>query len=159
MQREGDASSHSEWRDAEAAVLATSRLVRIASELGKRVHVLHVSTADEMALLAQHKDVATVEVTPQHLTLTAREAYADLGTRAQMNHRSRRAGRRWRRRSGVMFRQPHKEKSYRACPACRRSCRDRHVGRPVRALTIDERFPAGSQKRPHLGCYDRLSSI
>lgn len=85
MQREGDASSHSEWRDAEAALLATSRLVRIASELGKRVHVLHVSTADEMALLAQHKDVATVEVTPQHLTLTAREAYADLGTRAQMN--------------------------------------------------------------------------
>ncbi len=85
LQREGDASSHSEWRDAEAALLATSRLVRLASELGKRVHVLHVSTAQEMALLAQHKDVATVEVTPQHLTLTAEEAYAGLGTHAQMN--------------------------------------------------------------------------
>jgi dihydroorotase len=85
LQREGDASSHSEWRDAEAALIATSRLVRLASELGKRVHVLHVSTADEMALLAQHKDVATVEVTPQHLTLTADEAYAALGTHAQMN--------------------------------------------------------------------------
>ena len=82
LQREGDASSHSEWRDPEAALVATSRLVRIASELGKRVHVLHVSTADEMTLLAQHKDVATVEVTPQHLTLNAREAYAALGTRA-----------------------------------------------------------------------------
>jgi dihydroorotase len=85
IQREGDASSHSEWRDEEAALIATSRLVRVASELGKRVHVLHVSTADEMALLAQHKAVATVEVTPQHLTLTAREAYAALGTHAQMN--------------------------------------------------------------------------
>jgi dihydroorotase len=85
IQREGDASSHSEWRDAEAALIATSRLVRLASELGKRVHVLHVSTADEMALLAQHKDVATVEVTPQHLTLTADEAYAALGAHAQMN--------------------------------------------------------------------------
>ena len=85
IQREGDASSHSEWRDAEAALIATSRLVRIASEFGKRVHVLHVSTGDEMALLAQHKDVATVEVTPQHLTLTTEEAYAALGTHAQMN--------------------------------------------------------------------------
>jgi dihydroorotase len=85
LQRAGDASSHSEWRDAEAALLATSRLVRLASELGKRVHVLHVSTADEMELLAKHKDVATVEVTPQHLTLTAKEAYAALGTHAQMN--------------------------------------------------------------------------
>jgi dihydroorotase len=85
LQREGDASSHSEWRDAEAALIATSRLVRLASELGKRVHVLHVSTADEMTLLAQHKDVATVEVTPQHLTLIASEAYAALGAHAQMN--------------------------------------------------------------------------
>ena len=85
MQREGDASSHSEWRDAEAALNATARLLRLASEAGKRVHVLHVSTEAEMALLAQHKDVATVEVTPQHLTLTAQEAYAALGTLAQMN--------------------------------------------------------------------------
>jgi dihydroorotase len=85
LQREGDPSSHSEWRDARAAFAATERLVRVASQAGKRVHVLHVSTKEEMEFLALHKDVASVEVTPQHLTLAAPEAYAALGTKAQMN--------------------------------------------------------------------------
>jgi dihydroorotase len=85
LQREGDPSSHSEWRDAKAALVATERLLRLASAAGKRVHVLHVSTREEMALLALHKDVASVEVTPQHLTLEANDAYEALGTRAQMN--------------------------------------------------------------------------
>jgi dihydroorotase len=84
-QREGDPSSHSEWRDVQAALQATERLLRLARVAGKRVHVLHVSTAEEMTLLARHKDIASVEVTPQHLTLAAPEAYAALGTRAQMN--------------------------------------------------------------------------
>ncbi len=85
LRREGDPASHSEWRDAEAALAATERLLRLATEAGKRVHVLHVSTAAEIELLALHKDVASVEVTPQHLTLIAEEAYAKLGTKAQMN--------------------------------------------------------------------------
>jgi dihydroorotase len=84
-QREGNPSSHSEWRDAEAAFASTERLLRLARQAGKRVHVLHVSTGEEMALLALHKDIASVEVTPQHLTLVAPEAYAALGTKAQMN--------------------------------------------------------------------------
>jgi dihydroorotase len=62
LQREGDPSSHSEWRDAEAALAATGRLLRLASAAGKRV-----------------------EVTPQHLTLEANGAYQTLGTKAQMN--------------------------------------------------------------------------
>jgi dihydroorotase len=85
LQRDGDPSSHSEWRDAEAALASTERLLRLARRAGKRVHVLHVSTGEEMALLALHKDVASVEVTPQHLTLAAPEAYVTLGTKAQMN--------------------------------------------------------------------------
>jgi dihydroorotase len=85
LQREGDPSSHSEWRDPEAALAATMRLLRLATAAGKRVHVLHVSTGEEMALLALHKDVASVEVTPQHLTLATPDAYEDLGTLAQMN--------------------------------------------------------------------------
>jgi dihydroorotase len=82
---EGDPASHSVWRDETAALKATTRLVTIAREVGKRVHVLHVSTAEEMQFLADHKDVASVEVTPQHLTLKAPECYARLGSRAQMN--------------------------------------------------------------------------
>lgn len=85
LQREGDPSSHYEWRDAQAALASTERLLRLAAHAGKRVHVLHVSTAEEMALLALHKDFASVEVTPQHLTLAAPEAYERLGTKAQMN--------------------------------------------------------------------------
>jgi dihydroorotase len=85
LRRDGDPASHSEWRDPEAALAATAKLLRLAIAAGKRVHVLHVSTAAEMQLLALHKDVASVEVTPQHLTLAAPEVYRRLGTKAQMN--------------------------------------------------------------------------
>jgi len=49
------------------------------------VHVLHVTTADEIEFLKDHKDVATCEVTPQHLTLASPEAYERLKGLAQMN--------------------------------------------------------------------------
>jgi dihydroorotase len=84
FQRAGDPSSHPVWRDEEAARLCTERLLRIARKHGKRIHVLHISTAEELPLLAANRDVATVEVTPHHLTLTAAD-YARLGTRLQMN--------------------------------------------------------------------------
>lgn len=80
-----DPASHPEWRDAETALAATRRLLRLAQAVRRRVHVLHVTTAEEMDLLREHRDLATVEVTPQHLTLAAPECYRRLGTRAQMN--------------------------------------------------------------------------
>jgi dihydroorotase len=80
----GDAASHPIWRDVEAARLCTERLLRIAKKYNKRIHVLHISTADELPLLAAHRDVATVEVTPHHLTLSA-DDYDRLGTKLQMN--------------------------------------------------------------------------
>jgi dihydroorotase len=80
----GNPASHPVWRDAEAARLCTERLIRIARKQRKRVHVLHVSTAEEMPLLAANKDVATVEVTPHHLTLSS-DDYTRLGTLLQMN--------------------------------------------------------------------------
>lgn len=83
-QRQGDAASHPAWRDAEAARLSTERLLRLARAAGKRVHVLHVSTAEELPLLAANRDIASVEVTPHHLTFAAQD-YARLGTRLQMN--------------------------------------------------------------------------
>ena len=81
----GDPRTHPVWRDVETAVAATARLLGLARAFGRRVHVLHVSTADELDLLADHRDVATVEVTPQHLTLAAPACYERLGTLAQMN--------------------------------------------------------------------------
>lgn len=85
VRRDGDPSSHTEWRDPEAALISTRILLDLAREHGKRVHVLHISTGEEMRLLAEHKDVASVEATPQHLTLTAPDAYERLGALAQMN--------------------------------------------------------------------------
>ena len=82
---EGDPTSHPVWRDPQAAMIATERLVRVARETGARVHVLHISTAEEMEFLKGHKDVASVEVTPHHLTLDAPDCYRRLGTKAQMN--------------------------------------------------------------------------
>ena len=83
-QRAGDPSSHPIWRDEEAAVISTARLIRLAKKHNKRIHVLHISTAEELPLLTEARDVATVEVTPHHLTLSA-DDYARLGTKLQMN--------------------------------------------------------------------------
>ncbi len=80
-----DVSMHPVWRDEETAIRATKRLLKLARAAGRRVHVLHITTAEEMDLLAAHKDLATVEVTPQHLTLAAPSCYEELGTLAQMN--------------------------------------------------------------------------
>jgi dihydroorotase len=82
---EGDPRSHPVWRDAAAALMCTQRLIALARETGKRVHVLHVTTKDEAAFLGGHKDVATAEATPAHLTLAAPECYERLGTLAQLN--------------------------------------------------------------------------
>ncbi|MHA6643240.1 dihydroorotase [Mesorhizobium sp. A623] len=81
---EGDPSSHPVWRDEVTALRCTERLVRIARRTRARIHVLHISTAEEIAFLEHHKDVATCEATPHHLTLSA-DDYARLGNLIQMN--------------------------------------------------------------------------
>ncbi len=85
LARTGDWTSHTDVRDAQSAIQSTERLVRLARETGKRIHVLHVSTAEEIEFLAGCRDVATVETTPQHLTLDGDEAYERLKGYAQMN--------------------------------------------------------------------------
>jgi dihydroorotase len=81
----GDPRSHPVWRDVETARLSTERVIRLARAAGRRLHVLHVTTADEIPLLADAKEFCTAETTPQHLTLAAPECYERLGTYAQMN--------------------------------------------------------------------------
>jgi dihydroorotase len=85
LARTGDWTSHPEVRDPQTAIQSTERLVRLAKGLGKRIHVLHVTTREEIEYLSRHKDVASVELTPQHLTLTGPEAYERLKGYAQMN--------------------------------------------------------------------------
>lgn len=82
---QGDWQSHIVVRDVEAAVSSTRRLLRLARKTGKRIHVLHISTAEEMELLRDAKDVASVEVLPNHLTLAAPDCYDRLKGFAQQN--------------------------------------------------------------------------
>ena len=81
----GDPSSHPVWRDDESAMLSTKRIIALARAAKRRIHILHITTPAELELIAQNKDIVTCEVTPQHLTLAAEDAYPRLGTFAQMN--------------------------------------------------------------------------
>ena len=81
----GEVRAHPVWRDERSVLGAVQRLMALARANQRRVHVLHVSTAAEITFLGRFKDLASVEVTPQHLTLAAPDCYERLGTRAQMN--------------------------------------------------------------------------
>jgi dihydroorotase len=85
LARTGDWTSHPEVRDVEAAVSSTRRLLNLARAVGKRIHVLHITTAEELEMLRDAKDIASVECLPQHLTLVAPDAYQQLKGYAQMN--------------------------------------------------------------------------
>ena len=81
----GNVHSHPEWRNVECAMSSTRRVVKIAERFNKKIHVLHVTTKEEVEFLAMHKKNVTFETTPQHLTLFAPDCYDKLGTYAQMN--------------------------------------------------------------------------
>jgi dihydroorotase len=80
-----DVKLHPRWRSVESCISATSRILRLARKTGRAIHVLHISTGDEMELLRQNHDIASVEVLVNHLTLQAPECYENLGTLAQQN--------------------------------------------------------------------------
>jgi len=80
-----DVHTHPVWRDVESAMISTQRLLRLARKAGRRVHVLHVSSGEEMDFLKTQKDIATVEALPQHLTLYAPDCYDRLKNFAQQN--------------------------------------------------------------------------
>jgi len=81
----GRPETHPVWRDAACARIAGERLMRLARAAGRKVHVLHATTADEMPVYAAHRDIATVEVTVNHLSMTAPDCYERIGNFAQMN--------------------------------------------------------------------------
>ena len=83
--RANDPSSHYEARSARAALSCTTRLVNLARQYKKRIHVLHISTKDEMEFLAAHKDLVSIEVLPNHLAFYGPDIYHKIGTFAQQN--------------------------------------------------------------------------
>ncbi|UPK29982.1 dihydroorotase [Bradyrhizobium sp. 195] len=77
--------SHMEWRDEECAFLGTRRLMALARKTGRPAHILHVSTAEELGYLREHRDIATVEVLVNHLTQVAPDCYDTLKGFGVMN--------------------------------------------------------------------------
>ena len=77
-------TDHSKIRDHEAAVIATRRAIDLAVRHNHHFHVLHVSTADEIPLIAANKPLITAECCPHHLLFNA-DDYERLGSLVQMN--------------------------------------------------------------------------
>lgn len=77
--------AHHIWRDEESAMISTKKSIRLAEKYNRPVHILHVSSSEEMDFLKQHKNISSVEILPQFLTLSAPECYERLGTLAQQN--------------------------------------------------------------------------
>ncbi len=78
-------ASHMLWRDEECALLGTRRIMALARRTGRPAHILHVSTAEELDVLREHRDIATSELLVNHLTQVAPDAYDRLGGYAVMN--------------------------------------------------------------------------
>ena len=85
LREKGNVHSHPIWRDEECAISSTRKIVKIAKRLGKKAHILHITTKQEIDFLSQNKGDITFEITPQHLTMFAPDCYDKLGTYAQMN--------------------------------------------------------------------------
>ena len=105
---EGDPRSHPVWRDETAALTCTQRLVALARETGKRVHVLHITTAEEMAFLAGPQgrrlgrgDAASSHARRARLLRAARHAGADQSAGARRRASRRHLARRSRRASST----------------------------------------------------------
>ncbi|HET9147824.1 MAG TPA: amidohydrolase family protein, partial [Acetobacteraceae bacterium] len=82
----GDAyARHAEWRDPECAFLGTRRITALARKTGRKAHILHVSTAEELDYLKDFRGIVSVELLVNHLTQTAPDAYDRLGAYAVMN--------------------------------------------------------------------------
>lgn len=80
-----DPAIHSTIQDNQAALQATQLALKLSKKYQRRLHILHMSTAEEAELLRQDKPAwVTAEVTPQHLLLNT-AAYETIGTLAQMN--------------------------------------------------------------------------
>ena len=79
-----DVAIHSQIRDHAAAEIATRRSLDLAKRHRHRFHVLHVSTANELPLIANHGNLITAEVCPHHLFFNI-DDYARLGSLVQMN--------------------------------------------------------------------------
>ena len=53
--KKGDVNSHPVWRNEECALESTKRVVRIAQKYKKKIHILHVTTKQEIDFFFRKK--------------------------------------------------------------------------------------------------------
>ncbi|MCF7822935.1 MAG: dihydroorotase [Candidatus Marinimicrobia bacterium] len=82
-----DFNHHQFVRPADAALKSTTLAVELAIKYQRRLHILHLTSLDEVRYLEFQKSKAPIsaEVCPQHLLLSAPYVYEKLGAYAQMN--------------------------------------------------------------------------
>lgn len=77
---------HEKWRDVRTAYKSTDRILNLVKKINNNnVHILHISTLDELKLIKKNKRYVTCEATPQHLFFHSPDCYQRLGSFAQMN--------------------------------------------------------------------------
>ncbi len=83
---EGNVKSHYKWRSVECAMSSTQKLIKLSNKHKKRIHILHITTKDEIDYVRDNKpEFATLETTPQHLTMFGPDIYDQINTFAQIN--------------------------------------------------------------------------
>lgn len=80
---------HPYIRDEQTALIATKRIVKLALETKRSIHILHISTKEELvylkAIQKKYPKLISLEATPQHLNLNSPDCYKRFSTFAQMN--------------------------------------------------------------------------
>ncbi|MFV1997414.1 MAG: dihydroorotase [Acidiferrobacterales bacterium] len=80
-----DVQAHSEIRDNKCALLASQLALELSIKYERRLHILHLSTHEEVELLRNNKPQwVTAEVIPNHLLLNTSD-YVSKGSFVQMN--------------------------------------------------------------------------
>ena len=83
-----DISFHSKIRSEEACYASSSEAVDLATKLGTRLHILHLSTAKELSLLTSHACLSDKKITGEvcvHFLWFTDEDYATYGNRIKWN--------------------------------------------------------------------------
>lgn len=83
---EGNVKSHYKWRSVDCAMSSTKKLIDFANKHKKKIHILHITTKDEIDYIRENpQEFVTLETTPQHLTFFAPDIYDQINTFAQIN--------------------------------------------------------------------------